>query len=471
MRDEGQKVTLPTRARWPACRETDDWANPTAQRELRAPVSPAREPGACLPSQSRYTRAALTLIGCPPEPVTTRSAVHPLVRKKGPPAGSLTKRHAPAPARAWVPLNLSEWYSGTAGTASAPSLIPGAAAIFPDGRGAPPVRDRLLLCSHILSASRATAQSQAAPTIPLTRGRTASWASRPYLSGRCPGGAGVRVSSRRSRASHCINPASRRQNFTQGVSSHGRRLPDQEPSLLGTTVKPTANIAKPASVPKTGLVALLGGLLRVKGTRAPVERASQGGDLKVQEAIADAAPARRHASGPPQAVVNLCVTAPVEEAGMQPLSPAAAVSDVRPRRRGAAPGRGPEGASNEGARRAPLYVGGASSRAAKSALGRANGGVRGTSADFSSLKKTPLSRILPVACTSLKKASLCHTFRVAGPARVRVFAGSGASNHLGVAGYKQMGISNTLSQPPSRPKPHRPQAKQAISCGRSCPVE
>jgi hypothetical protein len=48
-----------------------------------------------------------------------------------------------------------------------------------------------------------------------------SWAPRPFLSGRGPGGAGVRVSSRRSRASSCVTPASRRQNFTQAVSSRG----------------------------------------------------------------------------------------------------------------------------------------------------------------------------------------------------------------------------------------------------------
>jgi hypothetical protein len=85
----GQRVTLPMRARWSACRET------------------ARS--ACGLAQSEF---------------------------------------APSPAMAWVPLNLSEWYSGTAGTASsASSLIPGAAAISPDGRGATPVGTWPPLCS------------------------------------------------------------------------------------------------------------------------------------------------------------------------------------------------------------------------------------------------------------------------------------------------------------------------------------
>jgi hypothetical protein len=123
------------RARWPGCRETDDWAYPTSPARVHAPVNRSCELGACPPRRSRYTRA-------------------------------------PQPARAWV------------------------------------------------------------VTTSLTGGRTASWASRPYLSGRCPGGAGVRVSSRRSRASRGIT--SRRQSFTQAVSSRrGLPLLDQRPSWLG----------------------------------------------------------------------------------------------------------------------------------------------------------------------------------------------------------------------------------------------
>jgi hypothetical protein len=161
----GQRVTLPVRARWWACRETGGSASALAQR-------------------------------------------------------------ASEPAGAWVPLNPSEWYSGTAGTASsAPSLIPGAAAISSDGRGATPVRDWPPLCSP-----------GALPCV-----GEPSWAYRPYLSGRCPGGAGVRASSRRSRASRCINSASRRRNFTQTVSSRGRLpLLDQRLSLLSAQSGSTA---------------------------------------------------------------------------------------------------------------------------------------------------------------------------------------------------------------------------------------
>jgi len=68
-------------------------------------------------------------------------------REAGRSASPLAQR-ASEPAGAWVPLDPSEWYSGTAGTASsAPSLIPGAAAISPDGRGATPVGNWPPLCS------------------------------------------------------------------------------------------------------------------------------------------------------------------------------------------------------------------------------------------------------------------------------------------------------------------------------------
>ena len=92
-RDEGKRVTVPMRARWSAYREAGRSASPLAQR-------------------------------------------------------------ASEPAGAWVPLDPSEWYSGTAGTASsAPSLIPGAAAISPDGRGANLARDPLPGCSLALKCA------------------------------------------------------------------------------------------------------------------------------------------------------------------------------------------------------------------------------------------------------------------------------------------------------------------------------
>jgi hypothetical protein len=111
-RDEGERVTLPTRAKWLARRETDRsrWTCPFARRELRAHV-PARQD---------------------------------------------------------------------------------------TGHG------RLVLCSAEPPAPR----------------QGSSWTSRPYLSGRCPGGNGVQLSSRRFRASRCINSASRRQNFTQAASGN-----------------------------------------------------------------------------------------------------------------------------------------------------------------------------------------------------------------------------------------------------------
>jgi hypothetical protein len=230
----GQKVTLPIRARWSACRKTYRLGY-----DLGAPDNPACEPRTRPPGRSRYTRAVLSLGGWPPEPVVSLSALRPSRKREGPPGtGPFTIAHTPSPARAWVPLSLSERYSGIAGTVWSASLLPGAVAVSPDGRGATPVRRS----AASVFAWRAFARGRIVLGIPAEPLRSV-----------CPGGAVVRVSSRQSRASRCTNRASRRQNFTQAVSPYGRLpLRDQSSSLLSAQSGSTGGGAASGSAPLAG---------------------------------------------------------------------------------------------------------------------------------------------------------------------------------------------------------------------------